>query len=283
MISNALTLGLVAALAWGFHDFAVRLSTRKQPIMLTLLSVLFFGMLFQSLLIGFTGGISMIPPRAIGLSVLAGFCFLAASIGLYAAFKRGPVKLVAPILGSYPIVSLLLAEWSGVTHTLAEWGAVAAIVCGIAAVALTSGRDERTDYPILPTIGISALSMACFALTFSFGQDAASISDERLTVAVTRIVALAVLWVALLAGRCRIMPDRKALPLLVFMGLMDTIALFCVLSAGGLDGAHFASAASSVFGVVTILLAAAFLKERLTPPQWCGVAVAFGGIAYLAA
>ena len=283
MIPNALTLGLVAALAWGIHDFAVRLSTRKQPIMLTLLSVLFFGMLFQSLLIGLAGGVAMAPPRAVGLSVAAGFSFLAASVTLYMAFKRGPVKLVAPILGSYPVASLLLAEWAGVSSTWAEWGAVAAIVCGIAIVALTSGRGGRTEYPVLPTIGISAVCMACFALTFSLGQDAAAMADERLTVAVTRLVALTALWVALLARKRRIIPERKALPLFVFMGLMDTVALFCVLSAGGLDGAHFAAAAASVFGVVTILLAAAFLKERLTPPQWCGVAVAFGGIAYLAA
>ena len=51
MVWNAVTMGLLAAVAWGIHDFSVRLSSREQPIMITLLSVLFFGMLFQILLI----------------------------------------------------------------------------------------------------------------------------------------------------------------------------------------------------------------------------------------
>jgi uncharacterized membrane protein len=65
------------------------------------------------------------------------------------------------------------------------------------------------------------------------------------------------------------------------MGVLDATALGLVLLAGGLPHPEFASVASSVFGVVTILLAWAFLRERMTLPQWGGVALIFAGIGYL--
>ncbi len=46
---------------------------------------------------------------------------------------------------------------------------------------------------------------------------------------------------------------------------------------------EYAAVASSIFGIVTILLAWRFLSEAMKPVQWLGVAVVFLGIATLAA
>jgi drug/metabolite transporter (DMT)-like permease len=56
----------------------------------------------------------------------------------------------------------------------------------------------------------------------------------------------------------------------------------CVLSAGALPDAKYASVASSLFGMLTIILAWIFLRERMTKSQWAGCAVAFLGVGYLA-
>jgi len=45
---------------------------------------------------------------------------------------------------------------------------------------------------------------------------------------------------------------------------------------------EFAAVAASTFGMITIILAWLFLKERMTPGQWFGVAICFFGIGYLA-
>jgi len=66
------------------------------------------------------------------------------------------------------------------------------------------------------------------------------------------------------------------------MGIADGIALACVLSAGGLPDAQYAAVAASCFGLLTIVLAWAILRERMTSLQWFGCALAFGGIGYLA-
>jgi drug/metabolite transporter (DMT)-like permease len=65
------------------------------------------------------------------------------------------------------------------------------------------------------------------------------------------------------------------------MGLMDTVALYCVLSAGQLANPQFASVASSIFGLVTVLLAWMFLRERLNLVQWGGTLMTFSGVGYL--
>jgi uncharacterized membrane protein len=74
----------------------------------------------------------------------------------------------------------------------------------------------------------------------------------------------------------------RALPVLALMGIADGIALLCLLAAGGLPDAQYAAVASSCFGLLTILMAWAFLREKMTPPQWVGCAIAFSGIGYLA-
>jgi drug/metabolite transporter (DMT)-like permease len=77
------------------------------------------------------------------------------------------------------------------------------------------------------------------------------------------------------------LPPRGQMGVLALMGLLDALALGLVTAAGGLAHAEYASVASSLFGVLTVLLAAWFLKEHVRPVQWLGIACVFGGIAVL--
>ncbi len=99
---------------------------------------------------------------------------------------------------------------------------------------------------------------------------------------VTRLVAIALLLAGILTMKLPLWPGRKALPILMVMGLADGIALLCVLSAGHLQDARYAAVAASTFGLLTIVLAWAFVRERMSIAQWIGCCVAFLGIGYLA-
>ena len=70
-------------------------------------------------------------------------------------------------------------------------------------------------------------------------------------------------------------------PALPLMGFLDVCAVSAVTLAGGMENAEYAAVASSIFGVVTILLAWRFLKEPMKAAQWGGVALVFAGIAAL--
>ena len=64
--------------------------------------------------------------------------------------------------------------------------------------------------------------------------------------------------------------------------MLDALGLGLVIVAGGLPLAEYAAIASSLFGVITILLAWRFLGEAVAGRQWLGIAVVFAGIGVLA-
>jgi drug/metabolite transporter (DMT)-like permease len=107
-------------------------------------------------------------------------------------------------------------------------------------------------------------------------------APEMMVVFVVRLAAIAVLLGVMVYLKAPFFPSITQLPFLSAMGFFDATALTSVLVAGSLPNANYASVAASAFGVVTIVLAWALLKERMKPVQWIGVAITFSGIAYLA-
>ncbi len=279
---NALTLGLVAALCWGIHDITIRYLSSRVPLMAALLVVLTVGALFQLAAITIVGADAALTTTSVGLSVASGVFFLVACLGLYFAFERGPVRLVAPLVASYPILSVIFAALSGSTITIFQGMAVLAIVGGVGLVAALSDDDPENSPKAGPTIFLSMISAIGFASTFKLGQMAAELSGELATTLIARLTALTVLGVIILSRRAEFWPGRAALLPLTMMGLLDAIALISVVSAAPLPNPEYASVASSMFGLLTVVLAWAFLRERMTPPQWTGCIMAFTGIGYLA-
>ena len=103
----SLTFGLVAALCWGLHDFIIRILKQPRGIYASIAAVLFFGCLLQSPVVLLNADFSRISNLALSVSVASGSSFALAGIALYKAFIIGPIKLVAPIVGAYPVFSLI--------------------------------------------------------------------------------------------------------------------------------------------------------------------------------
>jgi drug/metabolite transporter (DMT)-like permease len=279
---SALALGLIAALMWGFHDVCVRFVSQKTPLMASLLAVLVIGTLFHLIVMGAQQSAFFPDASVAGISVLSGVFFLASSLGLYGAFQRGPVKLVSPIIASYPILSIAWAAWNGVSISALQLGAVIFIILGVSLVAALSDDSDGDVPPIGKTIAFSILASIGFAGTFALGQMASAQAGELPVTFVTRIVAIGLLLAGILALKLPVWPGRAALPILALMGAADGIALLMINSAGHLPDAQYAAVASSTFGLLTIVLAWVFLKERLSGLQWAGCLIAFVGIGYLA-
>ncbi|MGB3247471.1 MAG: EamA family transporter [Sulfitobacter sp.] len=279
---NALALGLIAALCWGIHDVTVRRISQTVPLMATLLGVLIVGAVFQATAMAVTGGSTALPRDAVIYSVCAGCAFTVAGASLYGAFHRGPVRVVAPVIGSYPILSVGLASLSGTNVTPLQWLAVLAVVAGIAVVAISADESEETYPPIGPTIALAGLSAIGFFTTFALGQEAARLTDDLPSILVTRLASLAILVPVMAVMRLPFWPGRRALIFVAIMGVLDGIALLCVLTAGALPSPEYAAVASSTFGLVTVVLAGLFLSETMTRAQWGGCLLTFAAIGYLA-
>lgn len=276
---DALLLGLLAALLWGLHDFTVRVVGPKVDPLVLLAGV-------------FLSGTVVLAPLAIGgdwgaptagdwtLALLAGATYTAAGYGLYRAFTIGPVYLVAPICGAFPMISVALEVLRGGEAQAAAWIGSVAVLGGITLVARSSDHGEA-GASRKAAIGWAALSCLGFAFTFALSQWASE-DGGHLPVALTvRVAACVVAGGFILMLRPALSATLRLWKPMILLGLLDVGALTSVTLAGGMRNAEYASVAASTFGMVTILLAWRFLGERLGPVQFLGVLVVFAGIVTL--
>lgn len=283
----SLIFGLAAALCWGVHDVCVRLAAERVGVNLALLSVLATGLaLILPLALWAGNWRDLTAPHALAATA-SGMIYAGASYALYRAFAIGPVRLVAPVIAAYPILSVVWAALQGNAPTPGQVLAVLAIVAGVGLIAVLTQEDGAAGHGGSATgrqaLQWSLAASAGFALTFALGQMASGAGAELPAAALSRATAVATLAAGLVIGAGGL-PRAKGAPwgLLITMGVCDVTAITLVLSAGGLPRPEFAAVTSSIFGMVTILLAWAFLGERISRAQWGAVGLVFAGVGYLA-
>ncbi len=279
----ALAFGLSAALIWAVHDLLARKLAQGAALLPILLVVLASGMAAVTPLALARGDWSAMTLSAVLIAVVYGLAYAVAAGALYKAFSLAPVRLVSPIIGAFPMLSLAIAAAQGRSVTLTDWLAVTAIVAGISVVALAARGDGAEGYSAPPSValGWAAFSAVGFAATFALGQEATRQGADLPVMLIGRAVALTVIVTLIVLRGHGFRPQRGATSLLVLMGILDAVALGLVTAAGGLPHAEYAAVTSSLFGVLTVLLAARFLNEAVRPVQWFGIAVVFSGIAVL--
>lgn len=277
---QALFFGLVAALAWGFHDLSVRFIAQRTSVLSAILTVLMIGAILVGVVAAMWGDWQSMTPAAFSFSGLSGIAYAAGSYGLYRALGIGPVKLVAPIIGAFPIISVAFAMIAGQIITGQQWAATIVVVVGVAFVSIFSADEEDNASRVAPIMW-SIISAFGFALTFALGQKATQVGADLPVLVATRAAAIACICIMLLVAQERPWPPMRSLPLLALMGLLDAVALGFVLSSGSLPRPEYASVSASLFGVITIILARMILKEYVTRLQWASIGVTFSGIAWL--
>ncbi|MFM7336395.1 MAG: DMT family transporter [Tabrizicola sp.] len=279
---RALGCGLTAALIWAVHDLLARKLSQGAALLPIVATVLAAGCL---VLVPFAlaADWSTMTAEAWRASIAGGLAFAVAIGSLYKAFSLAPVRLVSPVIGAYPLLTLMIAIAQGRDITPGDWWAVLLIVAGIAVVALASRDDTPDLYAAPPATALAwaALSAMGFAATFALSQDGARLGSELPVILIGRTIALVAIVALALARSTGLTPPRAQLGLLALMGAFDALALGLVTASGTLPKAEYASVTSSLFGVLTVLLAAWFLKESVRAVQWLGIAAVFGGIALL--
>jgi drug/metabolite transporter (DMT)-like permease len=79
----------------------------------------------------------------------------------------------------------------------------------------------------------------------------------------------------------RLPADARAWASVAAIGVVSTVVAMTAFLAGmALVGPTRASVLSSLEVIVTLVLAAAFLGERLAPMQWAGAALILGAVAF---
>lgn len=279
--------GLMTALGWGTADFIARFTGRALGYRTALFGMLSVGALVMSLVVWLSGEPLVLDPSGWWLLILTGVGIMAATLLLYWGLARGPVTIVAPIVGTYPALNVALAVALGARPSAFDWAAMAAVMAGVITVARSARSFEHPDRytrdHLRRTIWISLASAVGFAAAIAAAQQAALIYGELQTVWLGR-------WISLLACATLFLIRREApripgrwWPYVILQGLLDGGAYIALLA--GSEGADTAITlvVASGFCAVTVLLARVILREAMSWPQWGGIALIVGGVALLSA
>ncbi|MEJ7708229.1 MAG: DMT family transporter [Nocardioidaceae bacterium] len=273
----AIFLSLLSSLLWGGADFMGGLVSRRRPALVVVGWSAGIGFVFASVAVavseGWHGPLGWLPwGMAAGA---AGACGL---ICYYLALATGTMGVVAPVTSLGVIVPIVFGLLIGeVPTTLALVGMGIAIV----GIVLTSGPEFSGGASPRPVL-IAALGGLCFGAFFVFA-DHGSEDSPLLTLWTMRMtVATAFVAVALVRRTTGGIEQRDYSWLLIIAaGDLGANLFFGIASTMGY--VSITSVLSSLFPVVTVLLARAVLKERLKPVQIAGAAVTMLGVALISA
>lgn len=266
-------LALLASGLWGTSDFLGGLMTRRLGALAVyagsqVVSALF--VLVVVLLAGAWRDDLGYWPWAIAAAVI-GF---AAMLMFYEALAIGPMGIVAPIVGLSVLVPIAVGLVAGERPSAEK---LVGIASAVLAVILASGpelRDRKSIRALVLAIG------ALLGVGFAFVAMArGSASSPLMTVAAMRITTTVIVLVILVIGRSLGGITRRDLPALATIGTIDAAATIGYTFAAAAGLLSITAVLASLYPVVTALLAAIVLRERLQPIQYVGVGFACLGIA----
>jgi drug/metabolite transporter (DMT)-like permease len=286
-------LGLLTALSWGSSDLLARFAAQKIGTFRAMLYMQLTGLLLLSVALHWLGGwshlISATGWRPWAWGIVAGVLNTFATLALYRSFEIGKMSVVAPISASYAALTLVLAAISGERLTPPRLAGLMLILLGVAIVA--SGEEVPGDAnPIDPKkqpgkkhlgVGWALIAALGYGVLFwILGIRAVPLLGSAQTVWVIRLTCVVLTFaVMLMLRRPAALPDAGAKWPILGMGILDTSAYVLNNYGMRLEQVSVVTVLSSLYGAVTVGLAATVLRERISRMQLAGIVAIFVGIA----
>jgi drug/metabolite transporter (DMT)-like permease len=290
-----IVLGLLTALSWGSADLCARFAARKIGAFRTMLYMQLTGLVLLTMALHWFGGLGHLGdgsgwrPWEWGIAV--GVLNTLGTLALYRSFEVGKMSVVAPISASYPALTMLLSATTGERLTAARMAGFALILVGVVVVAREEadpasahpGDAAATGGKNRAGVGWALLAALGFGVMFwILGVRVIPMLGSAQTVWVIRVTSVALMALVMLFLRMPLkLPAGGAKPWILGVGLLDTGAY--VLNNYGMqhEQVSVVSVLASLYGAVTVALAAILLGERISRRQWMGVAAIFLGIVFI--
>lgn len=216
-----------------------------------------------------------------GIVAMGALGYVGQSLCYFTALQYAQASLVALLLYLYPaFVTLLAALWLGERLTLVKGAALVLCLAG-SALMVGGGKGEPLG------IALALAAAVIYSLYVVVGARVTRGIDPLATTAVVCLSAAAVFAIVSLARTLSGTPPHLpatalAWAALVAMALVSTVTAMLAFFAGlSRLGAARTSMLSTLEPVVTVLLAAITLGERLSPLQWVGGAAVLAAVLWL--
>jgi drug/metabolite transporter (DMT)-like permease len=274
----SVVLALSASLTWGIADFLGGLKSRH----LALLAVLGISQPIGVVGIGVLLAVRGTPPPEAGFvpfAVLSGVAGALAIAAFYHAMAIGTISIVAPIGATSAVIPVLAGVAMGERAAGAQ---VAGVLLAMAGVVLASRPDAAHDLGPgrrpRASAGFAMLAALGFGVFFVSLHRAAQ-DDVFWPAFVQRGTSSALLLACAAWRRAPLRVGWRHAPALATIGVLDVTANVCYAAASTIGLVSLASVLSSLYPVVTVVLARLVLDERLARPQQAGVVAALLGVA----
>ncbi|HZO34398.1 MAG TPA: DMT family transporter [Gaiellaceae bacterium] len=272
---TAFTLALGASLAWGVADFVGPLWGRTWGA----LRVMFWAQVGGVVAIAIAVAIRGEGPH--GWTVLlAAPAAVSGTLGLYAYYRGmavGAMSVVAPIAGVSAVVPVAFGIATGDSPSATQ---LAGVGCAIVGVGLASLEHQEGARRVAAGVGLAGLAAIGFGFYFP-PMHAAGSSDFWWASVVFRSTALVVVAAAVAARRPALKLRPRDLGVVVAAGIGDTLGNLLFAASSGHGLVSLTSVLASLYPIVTVLLAAAVLRERVSPPQRAGILLTLAGVVLI--
>ena len=274
-------LALLSSLFWGSSDFMGGLLTKRLPGLLVVAISQVAGFI-AIVAVALVTSEWQADTGYLPWAIVAGLVGASGMVVFYRALATGTMGVVAPISGLSGLVPLVAGLLAGERFT--PLSAAGAVAIGVG-VLLASGPELRAEAGWRP-LGLAVLAALLFGITLlaiARGSEYSAV----MTMTGMRVAQLAVFGpLALLLVR-RTRPDLgavwSAVPLIAVIGILDVAANLSYGIAAERGTLVVVAVLGSLYPVVTAVLAAIVLHERLRGIQYAGVVAAIGGLMLMTA
>ena len=272
---SPLLLALGASLAWGVGDFVGPLLSR----MLGVLRVLFWVEV---------GGLAAIAVAVVvrgdgphGWAVLyAGIASIGGLLGLLAYYRGmvvGAVSVVAPIAGFSAVIPVVYGIARGDSPGATQ---IAGVACALAGVALASFEHRDGQRKVAAGAGLGLLAACGFGFYFPWMHAAGKV-DFWWASTVFRTTALLLVVTAVTSRRIDVRLTPRLAAIAAGAGIVDTVGNVCFAASSRHGLVSLTAVLASLYPIVTVLLAASILRERVAPLQRAGIALTLAGVVLI--
>jgi drug/metabolite transporter (DMT)-like permease len=270
-------LGVAASVGWGIADFGGGLASRRGPLLGVLLSSQLVALAIALPLAGLAGEPALSTPD-IGLAVAGGIAGSAGLAALYRGLSVGRMGVVAPLAGVLtalvPVGAAIVLEGPPSPPVVA--GIVVALGSVVVVTRSDDGAGERPSGLIWGLV--AGFAFGFFVLAISQLSDSVVFAP----LAIVRGVEALVIAIAILVSRGAWRVPRASWWLIVLVGTLEMASNVAFVGASHAGPLAIAASLSSLYPVVTVVLAAFVLREQVTLARAIGVGLAGLAIALIA-
>ena len=270
-----LLLALGASLAWGVGDFFGPLISRSVGVLPVLLWAQVGGVASLAVAVAIRAD----GPAGWGVLYAIGAA-CGGMLGLFSYYRgmvTGTMSVVAPVAGVSAVIPVIFGIATGDHPSIAQVAGVAAALAGVGLASIEQRGGRRR---VAAGVGLALLAACGFGFYFPWMHAAGKV-DFWWASTVFRTTALLLVVTAVTSRRIDVRLTPRLAAIAAGAGIVDTVGNVCFAASSRHGLVSLTAVLASLYPIVTVLLAASILRERVAPLQRAGIALTLAGVVLI--